>query len=456
MNTFSQVYFLGIGGIGMSAIARYYKAKGFLVAGYDRSRSALCETLEQEGILVHYEDDVNFIPKQFLDSKTTLVVYTPAIPKENQELCFFQENGFVVQKRAQVLGQITRSARGLCIAGTHGKTTTSNMTAHLLHSSSIGCNAFLGGIAKNFSTNLVLSEKTDLVVIEADEFDRSFHQLTPYMAVITAADADHLDIYGSKEAVLDSFAHFTSLISPEGCLIMKKGIDIKPCLQEGVRFFSYSANDGGDFHAENIRVGNGQLIFDFVSPKGVVKDVELGVPVMINVENAVAAMAIAQLNGVSDDEMREAMRTFAGTTRRFDFHIKREELNFIDDYAHHPEELKASIFSVKQLFPDKRVCGIFQPHLYTRTRDFYKEFAQALSMLDDIILLDIYPARELPIQGVSSQLIFDEIQNSSKVLCRKEDLLKELKNHRFDVLLTIGAGDIDKMLLQIKSQLLES
>ncbi|MBR5470038.1 MAG: UDP-N-acetylmuramate--L-alanine ligase [Paludibacteraceae bacterium] len=450
---YTNIYFLGIGGIGMSAIARYFKAKGFGVAGYDCTRSRLCEELEAEGIAIHYTDDVAQIASEFLQKETTLVVYTPAIPAEHTEFCYFKEQGFKIQKRAQVLGEITRVERGLCVAGTHGKTTTSTMLAHLLKQSHVDCNAFLGGISKNYTNNLLLSDKSDFVVIEADEFDRSFHHLTPYMAVVTAVDADHLDIYGTYEAYLESFAHFTSLIAEGGCLIMKKGIALQPRLGKNVKLYTYSSTDEADFYAKNIRIGNGTIVFDFVTPTETIADVELGVPVLVNVENSVAAMAIAWLNGVTADELRQAMASFAGIRRRFETWLKTDSLTIIDDYAHHPAELEASIKSVKALYADKKVLGVFQPHLYSRTRDFYKEFAAALSYLDEVVLLDIYPARELPIEGVTSQIIFDEIANENKTLITKKELLDCLKSKRFDVLLTVGAGDIDTYLPQIVEML---
>jgi UDP-N-acetylmuramate--alanine ligase len=450
---YTNIYFLGIGGIGMSALARYFKAKGFGVAGYDRTRSRLCEELEAEGIVIHYTDDVAQIAPEFLQKETTLVVYTPAIPAEHTEFCYFKEQGFKIQKRAQVLGEITRVERGLCVAGTHGKTTTSTMLAHLLKQSHVDCNAFLGGISKNYTNNLLLSDKSDFVVIEADEFDRSFHHLTPYMAVVTAVDADHLDIYGTYEAYLESFAHFTSLIAEGGCLIMKKGIALQPRLGKNVKLYTYSSTDEADFYAKNIRIGNGTIVFDFVTPTETIADVELGVPVLVNVENSVAAMAIAWLNGVTADELCQAMASFAGIRRRFETWLKTDSLTIIDDYAHHPAELEASIKSVKALYADKKVLGVFQPHLYSRTRDFYKEFAAALSYLDEVVLLDIYPARELPIEGITSQIIFDEIANENKTLITKKELLDCLKSKRFDVLLTVGAGDIDTYLPQIVEML---
>lgn len=445
---YKNIYFLGIGGIGMSAIARYFKAKGYNVAGYDRTRSRLCEELEAEGIAIHYTDDVAQIAPEFLQKESTLVVYTPAIPAEHSEFVYFRQGGFTIEKRAQVLGEITRVERGLCVAGTHGKTTTSTMLAHLLKQSHVDCNAFLGGIAKNYTSNLLLSDTSDLVVIEADEFDRSFHHLTPYMAVVTAVDADHLDIYGTHEAYLESFAHFTSLIVEGGCLIMKKGIALQPRLGNGVKLYTYSAVEKADFYAENVRIGNGTIVFDFVTPTETIADIELGVPVQVNIENGVAAMAVAWLNGVSADELRSGMRSFAGIRRRFETWLKTDRLTIIDDYAHHPAELEASIKSVKALYADKKVLGVFQPHLYTRTRDFYREFAAALSHLDEAMLVELYPAREVPIAGISSQTIYDEI-TCPKTLTTKAELIRVLKSKQFDVLLTLGAGDLDTMLPQI-------
>ena len=449
---YKNIYFLGIGGIGMSAIARYFAAKGYAVAGYDRTRSRLCEELEAEGIAIHYTDDVAQIAPEFLHNESTLVVYTPAIPAEHSEFVYFRQHGFTIEKRAQVLGEITRVERGLCVAGTHGKTTTSTMLAHLLKQSHVDCNAFLGGIAKNYTSNLMLSDTSDLVVIEADEFDRSFHHLTPYMAVVTAVDADHLDIYGTHEAYLESFAHFTSLIVEGGCLIMKKGIALQPRLGNGVKLYTYSATEQADFYAENVRIGNGTIVFDFVTPTGTIADIERGVPVQVNIENGVAAMAVAWLNGVSADELRSGMRSFAGIRRRFEIWLKTDRLTIIDDYAHHPAELEASIKSVKALYADKKVLGVFQPHLYTRTRDFYQEFAAALSHLDEAMLVELYPAREEPIAGISSQTIYDEI-TCPKTLTTKAELINVLKTKHFDVLLTLGAGDLDAMLPQIVESL---
>lgn len=452
----TSVYFVGAGGIGMSALIRYFLAKGKCVAGYDRTPSQLTSELIKEGALIHYEEDVKLIPDNCKDPKTTLVVYTPAIPDNHAELRFFKDNGFEVMKRARVLGEITRCSRGLCVAGTHGKTTTSSMAAHLLKQSHVDCNAFLGGILKNYDSNLMLSDTSDLTVIEADEFDRSFHWLNPYMAVITAVDADHLDIYGTVEAYRESFEHFTSLIRPDGCLIMKKGLPIQPRLQEGTRLYSYSATEEADFYARNVRIGNGDIVFDFVAPNRCIKDIKLGVPVLVNIENGVAAMALAWLNGVTEEEIRRGMESFQGPVRRFDFHLKQEDIVLLDDYAHHPAELKASILSVKALYPSKRLTAVFQPHLYTRTRDFAEDFAASLSLVDELILLDIYPAREAPIPGVTSQIIFDKVTIANKRMIRKEELLDLVRDEsaKMEVVLMVGAGDIDRLIEPVK-QILE-
>lgn len=446
---YNAIYFVGAGGIGMSALVRYFLAKGYSVGGYDKTASALTDALSREGAQLFYDENPELIPTAFRDAKKTLVVYTPAVPQTHRGLVYFRTHGFDIAKRAEVLGLITRAGRGLCFAGTHGKTTTSSMAAHILAQSSIGCSAFLGGILKNYDSNLILSDKSDLVVIEADEYDRSFHQLRPYMAVITAVDADHLDIYGTHEAYLESFRHFTTLIRPDGVLLMKKGLPLQPDLGEGVRLYSYSLDEGGDFHADHIRTGDGRICFDFVTPNGVIPDIELGVPVRINIENGVAAMAIALLNGAQPDEIRRAMKSFAGAQRRFDYWLRGEKI-LIDDYAHHPDEIKASLSSVRALYPDKKISVIFQPHLYSRTRDFCDEFAAALSLADELILLDIYPARELPIPGVTSQIIFDKVKCKKKELCPKEKLLERIKERTFEVLITLGAGDVNLLLPEIR------
>ncbi len=427
----------------MSAIARYFLNKGMFVGGYDKTPSPLTETLEKEGAVIHYEDDIRLIPEKCLRKEECLVIYTPAIPPTHTELNYFRENGFDMQKRAQVLGTLTRSLKGLCVAGTHGKTTTSGMTAHILHRSHVDCNAFLGGISKNYGTNYILSADSRYVVIEADEFDRSFHWLTPWATVITSTDADHLDIYGTEEEYLRSFTRYTELILPGGFLILHTGLKMKPNTQKGVTTYSYG-REAGDFHADNIRIGNGRITFDLVSPIENIADIELGVPVAINIDNGIAAMALAQIAGATAGEIREAMLSFGGMDRRFDFHVRWDNMVYISDYAHHPEEIRQSILSIKQLYEGRRIKAIFQPHLYTRTRDFYMEFADALSLLDDVTVLDIYPAREEPIAGVSSELIYDNLRcGIRKQLCHKEDIMKCVSAKDFDVLVTLGAGDID-------------
>ena len=449
-----SVYFVGAGGIGMSALVRYFLTKGYNVGGYDKTPSELTERLIEEGAKIHYEENVDAIEECFKQEDSTLVVYTPAIPTAHKELVYFREHGFEIQKRAQVLGFLTQSHKGLCVAGTHGKTSTSTMAAHLLHQSKVDCNAFLGGISKNYGTNCILSE-SDYVVIEADEFDRSFHWLRPYMTVITATDPDHLDIYGTKEAYLESFRKYTTLIQPGGALIIHKGLEMKADVQEGVNVYEYS-RESGDFHAENIRIGGGKIVFDFVHPLGVIKDIQLGVPVSINIDNGIAAMALAILNGVDENEIREGMKSFAGVDRRFDFKVKTDKMVFLSDYAHHPNEIEQSVKSVRELYQDKKIAAIFQPHLYTRTRDFYKEFAAALSLLDCVYLCDIYPARELPIEGVSSQLIYDNLRPGiEKHLICKEDILDVAKTKNFDVLMSLGAGDIEEYVPRIANILSE-
>ena len=449
LDNIRSVYFVGAGGIGMSALLRYFLGKGYNVGGYDKTPSELTERLIEEGALIHFEENVELIQDCFKDKDSTLVVYTPAIPSEHKELVFFRENGFEIEKRAQVLGFLTNKHKGLCVAGTHGKTTTSTMVAHILHQSHVDCNAFLGGISKNYGTNYILSDTSDYVVIEADEFDRSFHWLRPWATVITATDPDHLDIYGTKEAYLESFRKYTTLIQAGGSLIIHKDLEMKADVQEGVTVYEYSRTEG-DFHAENIRIGNGEIFFDFVSPKGVVKDVQLGVPVSINIENGVAAMALAQLAGATDEELREGMHSFRGVDRRFDFKLKTDNIVFLSDYGHHPKEIEQSVKSIRELYADKKIAAIFQPHLYTRTRDFYQDFANALSLLDEVFLCDIYPAREEPIPGVTSQLIYDRLRPGiEKYLIHKEQILDVVKKGGFDVLISLGAGDIENFVPEI-------
>ncbi len=502
LNNIQSLYFVGAGGIGMSALVRYFLSKGKHVGGYDRVESVLTEQLNREGAEIHYEDNVDLIPSVYKDKEHTLIVLTPAVPADHSELTYFRENGFEVMKRAQVLGEITQTNRGLCVAGTHGKTTTSSMIAHLLKQSHVDCNAFLGGILKNYDSNLLLSDKSDLTVIEADEYDRSFHWLTPYMAVITSVAPDHLDIYGTEEAYRESFMHFASLIREDGVLLMESGVDIKPVLKKGVKLYRYSgefseksevlresqilplpppegdrlthsgaasvsypplegaggglnpnSESGGfpDFRAENIRIANGEITFDFVAPSETIRDVRLGVPVKINIVNAVAAMGIAWLNGATAGELRAGMSSFQGAKRRFDFHLKTDKIVLIDDYAHHPEELAASISSVKELYPGRKLTCVFQPHLYSRTNDFYKEFAESLSLSDEVILIDIYPAREEPIPGVTSQLILDYVQCPEKQLCSKQELLEVMKKGQYEVVLMAGAGDIELLVEPVKN-----
>lgn len=443
------VYFVGAGGIGMSAIARYFLHRGVVVAGYDKTSTELTRQLEKEGMAIHYEENTQLIPEACRNPQNTLVVYTPAIPKEHAELAYFHNNGFEVEKRAQVLGTLTRTHKGLCFAGTHGKTTTSTMCAHIMHQSHLDCNAFLGGISKNYGTNYILSDHSDYVVIEADEFDRSFHWLRPWMSVITATDPDHLDIYGTKEAYLESFRHYTELIQPGGALIIQTDLEMKQHVQDGVRVFEYS-RDKGDFHAENVRIADGTIFFDFVSPIESISNVELGQPIPINIENGIAAMAMAQLNGCSSEEIKNGMKTYGGVDRRFDFKLKNDRHVFLSDYGHHPKEILQSAKSLKELYHDRKITAIFQPHLYTRTRDFYKDFAAALSHFDEVILTEIYPAREKPIPGVTSELIYNNLKPGiEKSIIRKDDVLDFVKARDFDVLVVLGAGNLNDYVPQI-------
>ncbi|MDR1527203.1 MAG: UDP-N-acetylmuramate--L-alanine ligase [Dysgonamonadaceae bacterium] len=456
----NNIYFIGIGGIGMSNLARYYLAKGKKIAGYDHVESELTKQLSKEGAQIHYEDNVDLIPSEFKAQTQTLVVWTPAVPNNHSELKFFRENGFPLMKRAQVLGEITRTKRGICVAGTHGKTTTSSMIAHVLKQSAVDCNAFLGGILKNYDNNLLLSDKSDLTVIEADEYDRSFHWLTPYMAVVTSVAPDHLDIYGTEEEYRKAFVHFTSLVREGGTLLMEHKVDIIPEVQRKVKVYYYQGGTGQtppsekpDFYAQNIRIGNGEIFFDFVTPETIFNDIQLGVPVEINIVNAVAALAIAWLNGVSGDELRRGMASFRGAKRRFDFHLKSDEIVLIDDYAHHPEELEASISSVRKLYPNRKLTVVFQPHLYSRTRDFYKAFAQSLSLADEVILIPIYPAREEPIPGISSEMILDLVTAPHKKTVAYNDLVDSINRSDVDVLLMAGAGDIELLVEPVKKKL---
>lgn len=455
--TKNNIYFVGAGGIGMANLVRYYLSKGDNVAGYDRTPSELTATLQKEGATITYSDDINTLPEDFKNPNSTLVVYTPAVPDSNQILNYFRSNGFEVIKRAALLGKITRQSKGICVAGSHGKTTTSSMIAHLLHTSPIGCNAFLGGILRNYNSNLLLSDTSDYSVIEADEYDRSFHHLSPNFAIITSTDPDHLDIYGNEENYLESFAHFTSLIQPGGTLLIHTGLKLIPRTQSGVEVATYSSTSMGDYHAENISYENGELYFDFVAPNCRIDRIKLGVPIEINIDNAIAAIATALKLGVEEQSIRRAMESFLGAKRRFEIRLKSEKPNtpiLIDDYAHSPNEVKASIKSVKKLYPHRRLSVIFQPHLYTRTRDFAEEFAESLSYADEVIMCEIYPARELPIKGVTSEIIFNKIKSLDKTLCLRKDLLELIKNRNFDILMTLGAADINVMLDDIEQILL--
>ena len=454
INDFKAVYFVGAGGIGMSAIARYFISRGLVVAGYDKTPSDLTHQLEKEGMLIHYEENIDEIPHACKNPENCLVIYTPAIPAEHQELQFFRQQGFEIQKRAQVLGTLTRRHKGLCVAGTHGKTTTSTMCAHIMHQSRLDCNAFLGGISKNYGTNHILSN-SDYVVIEADEFDRSFHWLSPWMSVITSTDPDHLDIYGTKEAYLESFRHYTELIQPGGALIIHRDLEMQEHLQDGVTRYDYALTEG-DFHAENIHIENGEITFDFISPIESVPHIELGQPIPINIENGIAAMAMAQLAGCDAEELRYGMKTYGGVDRRFDFKLKTDDIVFLSDYAHHPKEILQSAKSIRELYKERKITAIFQPHLYTRTRDFYKDFADALSILDEVVLTEIYPARELPIPGVTSELIYDNLRpDIERHLIHKDDVQAFVREHDFDVLIVLGAGDLDNQVPQITKILSE-
>lgn len=455
MEDFKSLYFVGAGGIGMAALERYFLARGKQVAGYDRTPSDLTRALEQEGVHISYDEDPVLIPDYCRDPHTTLVVYTPAVPDSHAGLTYFRSGGFQVVKRAKLLGIVTRNTQGICFAGTHGKTTTSSMAAHILQTSGVGSNAFLGGVLRNYDSNCLLSSTSPYSVIEADEFDRSFHQLNPYIAVITSTDPDHLDIYGNYENYLESFAHFTELIRPDGTLIIHTGLQLKPRVAPGVKTYTYG-RDEGDFHAEHITKGDGEIRFSLVTPWETIPDISLGVPVDINIENAVAAMAACRLVNTPAQAMRQAMATFQGAKRRFEFWLKQPGPHgkvVIDDYAHHPNEIQASISSVRDLYPGRKIAVIFQPHLYSRTRDLAPQFASALSLADELLLLPIYPAREQPIPGISSQLILNQANCPIKNIYSKENLIKSIHLRNFDVLLTLGAGDVVNLLPAICEQI---
>ena len=453
-----NIYFVGAGGIGMANLVRYYLRHGVKVAGYDRSPSELTRHLEEEGAILTFTDDENTIPAEFRDPENTLVVYTPAVPETNKVLSYFRHNGFEIIKRAALLGKITDATDAICVAGSHGKTTTSSMIANILRNAKPGCTAFLGGVLRNIDSNLVLNEKSSISVVEADEYDRSFHNLKPYIAVITSTDPDHLDIYGDEEHYLEAFSIFSSLIRENGVLILHTGLKMRPATKPGVKVMTYSGGAEGDWHAEDIRIGNGRIIFTLVGPDGLrIEDMNPGVQVEINIDNAVAAAAAALTAGATPEEVRQGLADFKGAKRRFEVYLDGTEREngpvLIDDYAHSPNEIRASIASVRKLYPSKKLSVIFQPHLYTRTRDFATEFAKALSEADQVIMPEIYPARELPIEGVSTHTILDNVKSREKSYCERKDLLNLIKNSNFEILMTLGAADIDKMLPEIKEAL---
>ena len=443
-----EVYFLGIGGIGMSALARFFKSRGCSVFGYDKTSTPLTIALEAEGMQIHYEEDVDLVPDGI-----DLVVYTPAVPKQHAEYQFFLENGYPILKRSQVLGLISSGYKTIGISGTHGKTTVTTLTAHLLHQSPTGVNAFLGGISKNYNSNLILSPQSQWVVAEADEFDRSFLQLFPQIAVVTSVDADHLDIYKNIQTLKDSFTKFIGQIKPGGQLIIKKGLSLDVIQHPGLKVYSYSIDQQADFCIRNLRIKTGHYIFDLLLDGTVMKDVELGLPGLFNVENSIAASAAAWLAGATEDEIRKGLLSFTGVHRRFDTRINRKDLIYIDDYAHHPAELKACINSVKHLYPDKKITGVFQPHLFSRTRDFADDFARSLELLDEVILLEIYPAREEPIEGIDSKMLLNKINKTNKRICQNDELIEVLKSLKPELLLTLGAGDIDQFVKPIEESL---
>lgn len=451
-----KVYCIGIGGIGVSALARYFHAMGKKVSGYDLTPSPLTLSLQQEGIEVHFTDDPSSFPFSEEDKETTLVIYTPAIPSNHKELTWLKEAGFTVMKRSQVLGMIANQKETIAVAGTHGKTSVSGILSYILESSGLGCSAFLGGISKNFNSNLLHHPESPLMVVEADEFDRSFLQLFPGHAIITSTDADHLDIYGEHNALVESFSQFAAQVKPGGFLLLKKGLELNRKLPEAIKAFSYSITEEADFYADNIRIVAGSFHFDLHLSNGkIIDDISLNLPGRVNMENATAAAAMAWLQGVEKGKIKQALSNFKGMLRRYDFQIRTDKRIFIDDYAHHPREIEATVLSLKELYPERKLTGVFQPHLFSRTRDFAEEFAQSLSLLDCIILLDIYPARELPIEGVSSKIIFDQINIKDKYQCSKTDLPGLIERLKPEFLVTMGAGDIDRLVPVIKETLLE-
>lgn len=452
LDNIKSVYFIGIGGIGMSALARFFHQQGKNVAGYDRTPSALTQTLQEEGIKVEFEDNVGCIPAVFKDKATSLVVFTPAVPSSHSGLQYFRENGFEVKKRAEVLGLLTRNMEGVCVAGTHGKTTISSMTAHLLKQSAVGCNAFLGGITRNYSTNFLHNDNSPFVVMEADEFDRSFLHLRPHLALVSAMDADHLDIYGDAASVCEAFNQFVQLIGAGGALLYKEGLSLELPGDE-VEVFTYSGNEEGDFYPYNLKLKNGFYHFDLNTPFGRIRNLQMGIPGLLNVENAVGALGLALLAGAEEAELRAALPLFEGIRRRFEYRIKTDDLVYIDDYAHHPGEINATVDSVRALYPGKELTVVFQPHLYTRTKDFAEGFAEALDRCDRVYLFDIYPAREKPIEGVSSGMIIDLMKLEKVRLVNYDELIYDLADNTPEVIMTLGAGDIDKKVADLELKL---
>jgi len=452
-----RVYFIGIGGIGMSALARYFLMGGYDIAGYDRTSTPLTGELSKEGCLIHYQDDLTLIPDEFKKPEsrnTTLIVVTPAIPPDHTELTYFKKQSFTILKRSELLGLITRYAKGIAIAGTHGKTTVSTMIAHILKQSELDCTAFLGGISKNYNSNLITG-KGDLVVMEADEYDRSFLQLYPWIAVITSVDADHLDIYGNYQNLEEAFLQFVNQVSEEGSILLKKGVKISRKIPERITTYSYSLETEADFYAVNIRRRGHYYLFDAVTPNSRIENIHLGYAGLLNVENAMAAIAVASLLKVPVETIKKALLHFSGVKRRFDIQLCHEDLVFIDDYAHHPEEIKRCIMAVRELFPGRMITGIFQPHLFSRTKDFAAEFARSLELLDRLILLEIYPARESPMEGVNAKLILDQTNMVNKLLCSKAELIRIIEKENVEVVVTMGAGDIDKLVDPIREILMK-
>ncbi|MBM3451756.1 MAG: UDP-N-acetylmuramate--L-alanine ligase [Bacteroidetes bacterium] len=452
LNDFRKVYFLGIGGIGMSALARYFNSIGYEIGGYDKTTSPLTDELVREGCIIHFDDLGTNIPNNFCDNKITLVIYTPAIPEDHRELGFFKSSGFTILKRSEVLGLLTQRFKGLCVAGTHGKTTTSSMLAHILNKSPWGCTAFLGGVSTNLNSNLLINQSSEFAVIEADEFDRSFLRLSPFSSIITSADPDHLDIYGDANHFLEGFQLYAEKISQDGFMIIKKGLTFK----SQAKTISYSvSNNKADFFAENIRIQDGQFLMDVKFSTYQWNSIELGVPGIHNAENALACLALLVCMGMEESQIRSGIQSFLGVKRRFEYIIKDDKFVYIDDYAHHPQEIKALIASIRMIYPNKRITGIFQPHLFSRTRDFMGEFAHELTKLDQVILLPIYPARELPITGVTSESLLEKIENKDKKIMDLDRVVSGFSITECDVLLTIGAGDIDRIVDKLKEKIEE-